>query len=274
MLKRLLPLLAIILILPLTASPARAQTPFPREEMQELINAARLANGAGMLAWNEDLAEAAQRHAEDIATRPELGHTGSDGSTPEDRAARVGYLPYPDGMRVSENWSTGTAMDVMAFFLNDQVHRDNMLMSIWREVGVGTAATANGGELWVVLFGAQPGVLPIFVNQDEPRTVEQTVTVQLSTEEAGWDEATFTAPVEVRVGEPETIEAAAWQPWQAEVTLELTEEGGEKTVIVEYRDAGGRVVRSEDTVFYVAPEGPVPTSEAAQLAPTLTPSHT
>jgi hypothetical protein len=271
----LLIVLVVVPVLLLLAAnqPGAAQSTISREEMVEVINAARRANGVGRLQWNGMLAEAAQRHAEEIAGRVDPSHTGSDGSTPQERAGRVGYGSYPDAIRVSENWSTGSAMEAMAFFLEDQIHRDNLLSPVWREVGVGRAEQESGQELWVVLFGAQPGVLPVFVNDDEPRTTDRLVTVQLSAEEAGYDEQVFTGPVEVRVAERESLEDAAWQPWQPEVTLELTAGGGEKTVVVEYRDAQGRAVQASDSIFLVQPDGPVPTARV-QFAPTLTPTYT
>ncbi|MDQ4075323.1 MAG: hypothetical protein M3220_03655, partial [Chloroflexota bacterium] len=119
----------------------------------------------------------------------------------------------------------------------------------------------------------QPGVLPIFVNHDAPRTTERAVTVQVGSEEAGGAEEIFTVPVEIRVAEAEQLEAAPWQPWTAEVELELSPGGGEKTVVIEYRDQQGQSVRASDTIFLIQPGGPVPTSRV-QLAPTLTPSAT
>jgi hypothetical protein len=124
-----------------------------------------------------------------------------------------------------------------------------------------------------VLYGAQPGVLPLFINEDAPRTTERAVQVQLSTEAAGSAESGFTIPVEVRLGEPESLAGAAWQPWQPTLSFDLSAGGGEKTVIAEYRDAQGNVVQASDTIFLIAPDGPLPTSPA-QLAPTLTPSAT
>ncbi|MGH2542063.1 MAG: CAP domain-containing protein, partial [Ardenticatenaceae bacterium] len=267
--RRLLALLASLMMLLGATHVVAAQLPFPREQMRELIVAARRANGVGLLAWNEALAEAAQRHAEEIASREEPSHLGSDGSTPQERAARVGYGAYPDGVRVSENWSTGSAMEAMAFFLEDQVHRDNLLSPVWREVGVGRAEQPGGQELWVVLFGAQPGVLPVFINQDAARTTDSLVTVQLSAEEAGYSEELFTDPVEVRVAEAEQLAEAPWQPWQPEVTVELSSGGGEKSVVVEYRDAQGHTVQASDSIFLIQPDGPLPTPRA-QFAPTLT----
>lgn len=239
----------------------------------EMINEARRANSVGLLGWNEALAAAAQAHADDIATRSDPSHLGSDGSLVAERVARTAFRSYPDRMMVSENWSSGTALEAMKFFLEDQIHRDNLLLPNWREVGVGHATRTDGWELWVVVFGAQPGVYPIFVNRDEPRTTSRTVTVQVRSEEAGYAPDIFTGATEMRVADARLIAEAAWQPVQPEVTIELVEGGGDHSVVAELRDAQGRVVRAVDTIYLIGEAAPLPTARVV-LAPTLTPSAT
>lgn len=268
-------LLALCLFL-LLAPTAGAQEPFSPRDVQGMINAIRRANSVDGLGWSEVLALAAQRHAEELAAREEdLDHTGEDGSTPKERAARVGFVAYPDGVRASENFSTGNAMRAMAFFLESEVHRDNMLLPIWREVGVGRAESERWGEVWVVLFGAQPGVLPIFVNDDDLLTSEARVRVTLSSEQAGWSEELFTSPIEVRVGEPRTLQSAHWQAWQPEIPYRLSQGAGEKVVVVEYRDALSNTVQAQDMIFFVPRVQPQPTvaqPTATLAAPAASPS--
>ena len=48
--------------------------------MGAAINAERERRGLRPLAWSENLAAAARRHAADMAAHPGLVHTGSDGS--------------------------------------------------------------------------------------------------------------------------------------------------------------------------------------------------
>lgn len=267
-------ILAVFLLFLITTRSvfAQAQPGTPRE-MFDMINEARKANGVGLLAWNDDLAAAAQAHAEDIAANPGIGHSGSDGSTVSDRVARTNYQSYTGRMMVSENWSVGTALDVMKFFLEDQIHRDNLLLPIWREVGIGRAMYNETNELWVVDFGAQPGVYPIFVNGDAPQTTERTVTVDLRNEEAGYEPTIFTSIAEIRVADAREISDTVWMPFQPQVTIELVAGGGEHSVVAEFRDPEGHVVQSIDTIYLVEASGPLPTARVA-LAPTLTPSFT
>ncbi len=268
-------LLAVLFFFILCTTPSAFAQPQPGtpREMLDMINEARKANGVGLLAWNDDLATAAQAHADDIASRPDPSHFGSDGSLVADRVARTGYRPYSTRMMVSENWSSGTALDVMKFFLEDQIHRDNLLLPIWREVGIGRAAWNGTGELWVVDFGAQPGVYPIFVNEDAERTTERTVTVALRNEEVGFAPEIFTSIAEIRVADAREINDAPWIPWQPQVTVELVAGGGDHSVVAEFRDPEGHIVRSLDMIYLVEASGPLPTPRVA-LAPTLTPSAT
>jgi uncharacterized protein YkwD len=138
------------------AAAPRAQSPQGFGEIMGLVNATRQRHGVSQLTWNDALALAAQRHANDIAGRRVMSHTGSDGSNPKQRAARAGYPASPGGVRASENFAAGTAAEVVTIFLNSPPHRYNMLLPQWREVGIGRATRPWGTELWVLVFGVRP----------------------------------------------------------------------------------------------------------------------
>ena len=65
--------------------------------MLSAINAARAGRGLRALAANDQLAAAAERHAQDMATHPGIVHIGSDGSTIEERIRGAGYAPVAFG---------------------------------------------------------------------------------------------------------------------------------------------------------------------------------
>lgn len=247
--------------------------PVDNKTMWQMINSARQANGVELLAWNEVLAQAAQQHADEMVLQDDPSHIASNGSQPSELVAALGYGSYPDGIRSSENWATGSAIEVIAFFLEDDLHRENMLSPVWREVGVGQAQSVLGSQLWVVVFGAQPGVWPIFINDNAKRTSEKHVIIKSRSEQAGYSEEIFTSPVEMRIASAGSITDSLWVPWQAEIELELQAPGGEKLVMAEFRDAIGHTIVSTNTIYLVLPNDPVPTS-ALQLVPTLTPSQT
>ena len=277
---KILFLIAFLLLLSYTPQSANGQAPTTMSALWEMINTSRQNNGVGRLAWNNLLAQAAQQHAQDIGNHNLEGHIGSDGSTPEERATRLGYRSYPDTILVAQNWATGSTSEAFALFLEDSLNRNNMWSPIWREAGIGMAPSSVGEQVWVVVFGAQPGVLPLFVNHDEPRTTEQRVTVQLRAEESVYDSSSFTAPIEMRVAEAHQIADVPWQAWQSEIGLELSPSRGEKVVVAELRDAQGRIVRSQDRILFepssqslLTPSVEVTPSGTAfvTFSPTLTP---
>ena len=99
------------------------------------VNAIRLAQGLPPLSSDADLSRAAQRHAEEIAARGELSHTGSDGSWIGQRLDRVGY-PY---VLAVENLASGTLDedDTVERWLGSPGHRVNLLSASMRQAGVG-----------------------------------------------------------------------------------------------------------------------------------------
>jgi uncharacterized protein YkwD len=109
-----------------------------------------------------NLMAAAQAHAEDMARGGFLGHEGSDGSLPADRAGRAHY-PW---VFVAENASAGysTAAATVAGWMASPSHRANNLHAEARQIGIGYAE--NGDTewrvYWVALFGAasRPPVTP------------------------------------------------------------------------------------------------------------------
>jgi uncharacterized protein YkwD len=131
---------------------ADERKPLPPEVQETLrqINAYRAAGAtcgsqrfepAAPLAWNELLQTAATRHAEDMAQRGSMSHTGGDGSDVGSRVNRVGY----DWWGVSENVSAGyrSGPDALLGWMKSPGHCANLMTPDYTEVGVG-AAFAKG----------------------------------------------------------------------------------------------------------------------------------
>lgn len=118
------------------------------------VNQARLDNGLPALALSPALTLAAQRHVDDIVANGNWGHYGSDGSNVRLRAARVGY---PTG-HVSENWvAVASPEKAIVWWMNDWIHRVNILQGHWDEIGVGAARAGNGYWIFVTDFGNVDG---------------------------------------------------------------------------------------------------------------------
>ncbi len=118
------------------------------------VNQARADAGLPPLQLNPQLTQAAQNHVNDVVDNHIWGHIGSDGSTVGVRAARAGYTKG-----VSENWVAASGPGgAMAWWMNDYIHRVNILTPKWTDVGVGVrSAPGSSMVLYVTVFGAGAG---------------------------------------------------------------------------------------------------------------------
>ena len=151
-------LLAIaVLLYPATAEAQESNaTDSLYGEAQQILsafNAHRRAAGLGPLVADPLLNQAAQAHADDILNNYNNSHRGSDGSLARQRVARTGYAANP---WVSENWVSSTSAEhAMTWWMNDYIHRVNILMPRWNEVGIGAAVRHETGEMvFVTVFSA------------------------------------------------------------------------------------------------------------------------
>lgn len=114
-------------------------------ELANLINSARVEAGLPQLAVNAALTAAAQGHSVDMACHGLISHTGSDGSSPQQRISAAGYF----ASRASEIiYGSGYPQTAFDWWMNDQIHRDEILNPYVTELGVGYAyvsGTSAGG---------------------------------------------------------------------------------------------------------------------------------
>jgi uncharacterized protein YkwD len=114
-------------------------------EVANLINNARAQNGLPALAVNAQLTAAAQAHSIDMACHNLISHSGSDGSSPGQRVAAAGYIASRSSEIIYGSGYPQTAFD---WWMNDQIHRDEILSPYITEMGVGYAyvsGTSYGG---------------------------------------------------------------------------------------------------------------------------------
>jgi uncharacterized protein YkwD len=114
-------------------------------ELANLVNGARAEAGLPPLTVNAALTAAAQGHSIDMACHGLLSHSGSDGSSPSQRVAAAGYI----ASRSSEIiYGSGYPQTAFEWWMNDQIHRDEILSPNVTEMGVGyayVAGTSHGG---------------------------------------------------------------------------------------------------------------------------------
>jgi LysM repeat protein/uncharacterized protein YkwD len=160
------------------------------QAIAEAINQARAANGLPGLAVHPLLDQAAQVQANDIMANYNYSHRGSDGSSVQVRVARTGYSAKP---WVSENWVSSRSADgAMRWWMNDYIHRVNILNRNWTEVGIGVAARASNGEMiFVTVFSAGGGATageappppdPVIAASPQPVDAPAPVRVQVPAE--------------------------------------------------------------------------------------------
>jgi uncharacterized protein YkwD len=97
---------------------------------------------------------AAQRHADDMAARNALTHTGSDGSSVRERVSGAGYA----WRAVAENIAEGqpTAYVVVRDWLESPEHCANLMDPAYTQMGIAFAVSDEGAgqSYWVQVFAA------------------------------------------------------------------------------------------------------------------------
>lgn len=156
----------IVVSAPATTPPPPSGTPSGTfaQRVFDLTNAARAqARTCGTtsyaattpLTYNALLAQAAQAHASDMATKNYFSHTSLDGRTPDQRVSATGYT----WTRMAENIATGntTPEEVVAGWLQSPGHCANIMSPNLKELGVGYAYNAGSsyGHYWVQDFGTR-----------------------------------------------------------------------------------------------------------------------
>jgi uncharacterized protein YkwD len=216
-----------------------------------LTNLARQNNGLPPLRWNRELTDSARWYAWDRSTNTlpagcTSAHQDSYCNYPLDRAEIFGY----PGFAGAENtWLTYVApQPAVDGWLNSSGHRNNILSSEHREVGLGYSNT-NGG--WIGQdFGRDPAYPPVVINNEAPSTNSRQVNLYVYDRE---DAGGFTAlrpAVDMQVSEDECFVGASWVPFNNRPNFTLSNPTGWKQVFVRTRDAYGHTYTVEDSIYY------------------------
>ena len=119
------------------------------------LNAYRAQSGIGPYILNDQLSEAAQAHAADMACNQLFYHNGSNSSTAKSRVAASGYLASYVTENVYGSWPPLSPADAIQWWANDVAdprHNENLLSTKYIEAGVGYAFFNNYGY-YVIDFG-------------------------------------------------------------------------------------------------------------------------
>jgi uncharacterized protein YkwD len=151
----------IILAAPFSPPAAEASNTVAKRVL-ELVNEARTQAracgdkrfaAAGRLKLNATLSKTSLAHAADMAQHGNMAHTGSDGSTPADRATRAGYRWRSVGENVAAGQTTPEA--AVESWIKSPPHCANLMAPHFTEMGVAYSVdrASKAGIYWAQLFG-------------------------------------------------------------------------------------------------------------------------
>lgn len=126
---------------PPAPTPAAAPIPDFVQQVFNLTNQYRAANGVAPLQLNLELNAAALNHSQDMALQDYFGHTGLNGSTSASRMNQVGYSSSSYGENIAAGYTTPE--EVVQGWISSDGHRANLLNPSFTEVGVGYYYLAN-----------------------------------------------------------------------------------------------------------------------------------
>jgi uncharacterized protein YkwD len=125
--------------------------------MLDSVNALRAVQGVGPVALNPQLNAAAATHSRDMSLQNRPWHFGSDGSSPIDRLARVGYAGTLAGETISETYET--ELETLAAWMEQPDTRRTILNPRAADMGFAWFQEPNGKIWWTLVLG-DPSVTP------------------------------------------------------------------------------------------------------------------
>jgi len=272
--------LALILAALGSSTPAAAQDSDTVARILAAVNADRVANGLPPYKLNSLLTLSAQRHSEYQASIGQWTHNSPDGGLSLQRAQAVGY----PAIRCNENVFAGHVTPeeaVQWWYTADAAHRNNVLHTAMREIGIGAAADGSGTIYYTMDISAQPNVLPMFINNDAYSTSNAAVTLVLTNESIFSGGSGQIGQVsQVMISNSPDFSGAVQQGWAQNIawTLDTSSGAGQKTVYVRYIDGAGRTADAQDSIilsdgFTSAAPQPPPAAQptAIPIAPTSAP---
>lgn len=117
------------------------------------VNALRQASGAPSLSLNSELTAAAATHSRDMSIQNRPWHFGSDGSSPLDRADRVGYPGRVLGQNISETYET--ELETLAAWMETPETRQIIVDPLARDLGFAWHQESNGKIWWTMVTGTR-----------------------------------------------------------------------------------------------------------------------
>lgn len=127
--------------------------------MLDSVNALRGAAGAPNVKLDSKLNAAAATHARDMSIQNRPWHFGSDGSSPLQRVARVGYGGAFRGEAISETYET--ELETLAAWMEEEGTRRIILDPGADEMGFSWFQEPNGKIWWTLVMGRSASRGPV-----------------------------------------------------------------------------------------------------------------
>jgi uncharacterized protein YkwD len=127
------------------------------QEMTEVINAERRAQGLPPLSVDEPLTAVARAHAQDMVVRGYFAHVTPEGITLPDRLKDQGLGFNWVGENIQRNTQPidKTVQYAADWFMNSEPHRNNILNDRFKRIGVGVAEGPPGWYTFVLVFASE-----------------------------------------------------------------------------------------------------------------------
>ena len=119
--------------------------------MLDSINSLRQASGLPALRMDAKLNAAAATHARDMSVQNRPWHFGSDGSSPIDRVARVGFDGRFVGELISETYET--ELETLGAWMEQPSTRREILSPNATRMGFAWFQESNGKIWWTLVTG-------------------------------------------------------------------------------------------------------------------------
>ena len=119
--------------------------------MLDSVNALRQASGRPAVELDSKLNAAAATHSRDMSVQNRPWHFGSDGSSPIDRIARVGYPGTLIGETISETYET--ELETLTAWMQQPDTRRIIMSPQARKMGFSWHQEAGGKLWWTLVMG-------------------------------------------------------------------------------------------------------------------------
>jgi len=218
-------------------------------EVVRLVNQERTSRGLAPLKRNDALDSAAYGHSQDMGVNDFFSHTGSDGSTAQERIEAAGYTSWNwIGENVAAGYSSPAA--VMSAWMDSAGHQANILRTSFREIGMGyyydASDTYPGGtwgyaHYWTQDFGSRYSVYPVIINSEAYSTTSRSVQLYIYGP-SGAQEMRF------------SHDGASWSGWETYSTSKswtlAQGNSGSRTVYAQVRK-DTQTYQASDDIYYV-----------------------